>query len=553
MSERRSFLLVLALLAAQLVAFALLDRRPLNDHDPEFAGVAVQDAIQIQHAGSMGERLGVLGRRLFRHGERHPQLPQTLLAAWTGLTGWSRLHLRLSNLPWLLVLLVGTYLAARELATARTALLAMWLAGTLPLVIHMSRKWFPHLHAAALAPLALWLVLRLRDDARRQRWGPWLALGAVQGLRLYTHPIGAPDVAILYGLLALVLLAQVDGRAWIGRLLGAVAVTGLLASPALFAGAVHEDGVGLAGYLALVAHYLSADWITSGRGWMETLARLGAGLGWAALPGAALVLLLGGARAPGVLRSDPWARLLGLRLALHVPAMVLTVGNDAFLADWLLLAPDVAILAALGLARFGRGVVGLAVAQGAITLALPLLLSLSQGALVGSNGGLRALFAHSEHGGAWNTHHLLVRTPAATTAIAEALPPDTDVIGVIDLTFGAERCGMSAGAWVWEAAEPGFSALPGQDAFAEHWARTPEWRLGAERPAVIRVWAAGQDGGCTLGADTAAPLVEQARGVAERRFGEAPTVVADPAQLTLSAPRPSSEPVPGYAGALLLR
>ncbi len=129
-----------ALLAAQLVAFAVLDRRPMNDHDPEFAGVAVQDVVSIRTAHTAADKLGVLKRRLFQHSERHPQLPQALLAAWMSATGWSRLQLRLSNLPWLL-LLIGTYLAARELAEPRLALVAMWLVGTMPLVVHLSRKW----------------------------------------------------------------------------------------------------------------------------------------------------------------------------------------------------------------------------------------------------------------------------------------------------------------------------------------------------------------------------------------------------------------------------
>ncbi len=562
MSERSALVAVLALLAAQLVAFAVLDRRPMNDHDPEFAGVAVQDALAIRRATTLGQRLDVLGRRLLHHAERHPQLPQAFLAAWTGATGWSRLQLRLSNLPWLLVLLVGTYLAARELAEPRLALLATWLVGTLPLVVHMSRKWFPHLHAAALAPLALWLALRLLAPERRARWAPWLALGAIQGARLHSHPIGVPDTVVLYGLLFVLLWTRAPDRAWVIRLAAAGVVTGLVGAPALFAGAVHDDGVGLSAYVSLVGRYLSADWLLAGpRSWLGVLGPLGSAGFWAILPGALLLVLLPGAvGAARVLRSSPAARFVALAVGLQVPAVLLTVGNGGFLSDWMLLAPHVVILATLGLGALqSRALVVLAVAQGAVTLLLPIALSLHADALTPATG-VRALYAHSEHGGPWNTHHLLVRRQSPVARIAALLPPATDRIGVLDLTLGAQECAapaQMAGAWLWEPAEEGFSASPGDGAFAEAWDRTPRWVVHpepAETPAVVRIWVASQDTGpCALTAAEGVGLLEEAAGVARRRLGGQAEVLLDPAQLLISAPRPTAEPQPGYVGALLIR
>lgn len=563
MSERGALLTVLALLASQLVVFAVLDRRPMNDHDPEFAGVALRDALEIRRAPTWAMRREVLTRRLFHHAERHPQLPQAVLAAWTGATGWSRQQLRLSNLPWLLVLLLGTYLAARELAGPRLALLATWLVGTLPLVVHMSRKWFPQFHAAALAPLALWLALRLLRPGLNTRWAPWLALGAVQGLRLHAHPIGVPDVAILYGLLTLMLWTHADGRAWLLKLFAAVGLTALIGSPALFASTVHDEGVGFAHYLVLVGSFLGTDWLTGGvASWLGVARSFGWAAFWATLPGALLLVLLPGAvRAPRVLRASPGARLVALRVALHLPAVVLTVGNDGFLSDWMLLAPGVIVLATLGLGALGsRVLVVLAIAQGASTLLLPIGLSLSADALSApATSGLRGLYGRSEHGGAWNTHHLLVRSEQAPTRIAELLPPDTEQIALLDLTFRARTCGTpdtTAGAWLWEASEDWFWAIPSDDAFAEAWGRTPDWLLEPEpasRPALVRVWVASDDPGpCTVTALQEASLLEGAAGFAMQRFGGAPETLPDPAQLLLVAPRPIAEPMDGYVGGVLL-
>ena len=558
MSDRSALLAVLALLAAQLVVFAVLDRRPMNDHDPEFAGVAVQDSVSIRTAHTTADKLDVLKRRLLQHSERHPQLPQALLAAWMGVTGWSRLHLRLSNLPWLLLLLVGTYLAARELAEHRLALLAMWLVGTLPLVVHMSRKWFPHLHAAALAPLALWLALRLFREEARSRWAPWIALGAVQGLRLHTHPIGLPDVILIYGLLAVMLGSQDRGR--LGRLGVAVVLTGLIGSPALFAGDLHDDGIGLAAYLSMVGHFIAADWIAAGPSrWLEVLGAVAGKAWWAILPGVLLLVLLPGvAGARRVLAGSPKARFVALLLALQLPAAVLTVGNHGFLSDWMLLGTHMIILATLGLGALGsRALVGLAIAQGAVTLLLPLGLSLGSEA---PTSGVAALYARSEHGGAWNTHHMLMRQQPPLARVAELLPTDTPRVAILDLTLGAQRCAapdQMAGAWLWEAAEENFSAAPGDDCFAEGWGRRPELVIAPDpafRPAVVRVWAAGQDDGpCPISRPQVAGMLEEAAGVAGRRLGGATETLEDPGQTLLAAPRPSSEPQPGYVGSVLVR
>ena len=138
--------------------------------------------------------------------------------------------------------------------------------------------------------------------------------------------------------------------------------------------------------------------------------------------------------------------------------------------------------------------------------------------------------------------------------------PPPPRIAVLDLTLGGRRCAAPsemAGAWIWEPAERDFSAFPGDAAFAEAWDRTPEWVPAtddASRPAIVRVWAASEDSGpCPVKTAEAMGMLDEAAGVARRRLGGSAEVLPDPAQLLLSAPRPTSEPQLGYAGGVLVR
>ena len=240
--RRRSLLALLLFGCVSLVPWAVLDERPLNDHDPEFAGGVGPQALAFAE-GTLADKAQLLTQRLVGHEERHPQLPQTLLLAWTGVTGWSRVNVRLASLPWWLLLLLGTWLAARQLLEERLALLAAFLVGTLPVVQHMSRKWFPHFFAAALAPVALWLLLRSLRAAREEQHvdlAACLGFGVVTGLRLHCHPIGVPDAALMTGLLVVGLVRLAGLRRTAGGLGGAVVLATLLGGPALFAGSLRE-------------------------------------------------------------------------------------------------------------------------------------------------------------------------------------------------------------------------------------------------------------------------------------------------------------------------
>lgn len=487
------------------------------------------------------------------------------MLAWTGTFGWSNTSIRLSNGPWLLLLLLGTWLAARELSEPRLALLAAFLVATLPVVLHMSRKWFPHFFAAALAPLALFLLLRALHDAHRGKTGlaVFFGLGAVQGLRLHAHPIAVPDVAILFGLLigGLALL-RAPRRAWQGLGL-AVALCALIGAPALFAGSMRDGGVGFPEYVSMVWGYLSLSGLE--------LSRIPPRLAWAILPGAALFMVLPGFVGLALPGAPGWSRLgtrlIALRVLFSLPLMLVTLGNGAFVADWLFLAPDCVILCVLGMERLAsrlgeraRWLVAAALVQGLLTWVAPLVVGvmvedpLRPGALPWA----ATLWTHSEHGGTYNTHHIPIRAlqPGATLARSVAETPER--IGLLDLSWGSAGCEVppAAGAWVWEPAESGFSAMPGTDPLEEAWGRVPEWRPGDDSLNVlaVRLWqpSAANAGPCDPSDVERAALIRAAQEAAVRRLGGTATLIDDRAQWFASAPRPRSEPVPGYLDAALL-
>lgn len=534
----------------------------MNDHDPEFAGGVGPSALAWGQASYL-DRAALLRERLLQHQERHPQLPQAVLLAWTGTLGWSRAVIRLGNLPWLLLLLVGTWLLARELSEPRLALLAAFLVGTLPVVQHMSRKWFPHFFAAAAAPLAMALVLIALRQARSggvKSW-VWVALGVVQGLRLHLHPIGAPDVAITSALLLVGLWLSrqhIAALPWRG-LLGAASLAAVLGAPAVFAGATHEGGIGFSEYLRMVSGYLSPRDLS--------LHRLPLALGAAILPGAALCVVLPGlvglgvAGRPGLARLG--TRLVAARVALQIPLILVTVGNGGFLADWMLLAPDCVVLCALGLGRLtersgaGRWLYGAAIAQGVVTLLVPLGLGLAAPNALAAPPPGSALWGRSEHGGLYNTHHIPLRAPQAGAMLAAALGSPTRMLGVEDLTLATIGCDIPPGT-SWQAPADGvhFGATPGTDPLEAAWGLTPEWQRGrteGQKVSLVRLWRVSvEPEDCVVsGAEREALIASAAEHLTKTRGADAHPV-QDLAQWFVAAPRPSAEPEPGYLSAAIL-
>lgn len=538
--------LILAFAAAQLVAWTALDRRPLNDHDRFFAGPASVAVAEWQQ----GHRLAAVRRQLLGSPSRHPQLAQTTLVATAGTFGWTRPVVRLANLPWLLLFVLGTFAAARELLGPRLALLAAWLAASLPIVVHMSRKWFIHFHTAALAVVGLWLVLAIVRRRDRAGWGWWLGLGVVAGLRVHTHPVDLPDVLLGLTLVTALTVRPAGGWATASRASAAVALALLLGSPFLF-------GVGAGSGAAEAGSYAgrAAMWLDPvGRGGMSWSDGIGRALSllhdtWFMAPAAWLVIVPGLAGLLVAVReADQLQRRLLLvptvLVALQAPLALLSFRNFGYLADWLLLLVPALLLVLSGLAalapRFGaRWRVAWTVAvvgQGIATVAVPLSLSLGPTDWLElaeeEASPLARPFLSGEHGGAYDTHHLAVRQVLVGERIARALEASSDPteLGLLDLSLGL--CPPSSTSWWWppEGATP--SGGLADDLFGFIGLEMPGFSSGDDGPApptnVVRLWRATdvcEDG--DLDGRVGLALVR-----ARERFGPQATIemVRDPAE-----------------------
>jgi len=374
----RELLWILGFVGLAFVVFCALDRRPPNDHDDFYTAALADDVYAYREAGLVG-KVQILTRRMVKGpGQFHPPLAQTTLLAALGTFGPSRAMFRLTNLPFLLLLVWGTFLLASEFATRRMALLSAFVVGTLPIVVNYSRKWDVQFHAAALTPIALYLGLRALRTAPKQAWPWWIGFGVLQGLRMFTHPIVVSDVAITYAGIGILLLPV--GRRWgfpvrprIRQLLAAAGITHLLVIWYL---GVYGTVIGEPGYS--LHHYLPEK--VGGGGYMATLwwrksvfvAQLGLvidlvrevqwihlmrGTAFLMLPGilaAPILLLWRGAQT----EEERYQRWVGLLVAASVvaqlPIILLATSNKAFLNDWLFLVPSMTVLVMVALGRVGR-------------------------------------------------------------------------------------------------------------------------------------------------------------------------------------------------------
>lgn len=465
MSEgRRGLLIALVVAAGHCVLFAVLDQRPPNDHDPFYTDgsiptvLALRDAPLTAWPGLMVDH--------FLGGELHPRLAQTALVATLAVFGESVTWFRLANLPFLLLLVGGTWLVARELAV-RHAGWAAFVVATMPLAVHASRKWDLQFHAAALTPLGLWLGIRA---LRSPKLAPWVLFGAWQGLRLYVHPITAPDVALQLALFGLLSARQVQARG-LPAISSPLAAVGAGASVGCVAlGLVGEAGWALPRYLAQRAEYSEGWW------WASATAAAKAGLAvevlaevsWLHLmPPLAVVLVWGAVLAlwlalrPGSLPDDDrhhaWlvVGLLALALA-QTPAVFLAVSNQAFLGDWLFVVPGVVVAAAWGLERalagrgwLLRGIAALLVGQALFVVAVPPVLAFVGPGLLSESSwfdrGPLKLLVRSSSGRHYVTHFIPLRETTAGDDFAAAV-----------VAAGADTYERYELAW-----DPAYRALPG--------------------------------------------------------------------------------------------
>jgi hypothetical protein len=470
---------VLLLATLQLVLFAALDSRPPNDHDPFYTDSSIPWVLQLRDASPMAWP-GVLVDH-FLGGDLHPRLAQTVLVLALGLFGETATVFRLANLPFVLLLVGGTWLLARELGVRRPALAAFAIA-TLPLAIHASRKWDLQFHAAALTPLGLWLAaVALR---RRDRW-VWAMFGAFQGLRLYSHPLVLPDVALTLVLVPALGLWRGRGAPWV-RIQGpGLAVLSASVVGSLFLGVLGSAGWSLPKYLAQRGDYAQGWW------WKDADLAARAGLfvevaaefAWLHFMPPLLAVTLFGVLCAALVRLRPdgltsadravWPMLLVLVLLAfaQVPIVGLAVSNQAFVGDWLFPIPGLLVVAAWGLERglrdhpaWGRGLASIVVLQGLLVVSVPLGLGalgpdLLERADFYDQGPLK-LFVRSSSGRHYVTHHVPSRQPHPAETLAAAMQDDGfDAFEIYNLAWDPTHGGEAGchlgdpsadGGWTWE-------------------------------------------------------------------------------------------------------
>ena len=495
---RRGLAAVLAFTAFWFLLFCAVDRRLPDDHDDFYTADSTWELADLKEA-SFFEQPGILFDH-FSRGKLHPRLAQVTLVGSLSVFGRSRFVYRATNLPFLLLLVAGTWLLARELAGHRFAFLAAFATANVPMVINYSRKWDIQFHAAALTPLGLWLAIAALRSEQARSMRLWLAFGAWQGLRLYTHPIVMPDVVVTMGVVAVISIphAKVSGKSIAKTLLGVGSAAAACFAVGLYYLGIAGDVIGepeysLRRYLVHRGSYSETGW------WFESDLLAKADLSYTllaevvwlhAMPLLFALLVPGLLLLPLVLlRKSLWAgtepglRLLMMLLALptmaQIPPILLGTSNRAYLNDWVFLTPAIVILAMMGLraaavslgdgtARWSRRWAIALLVSGSLYHALPWGAFLVVGDPIAQpldyNNLILGPFTRSSSGRHYTTHHVPTRFPFAGTALAKTvaeLQPDTTQparFGLVDLTWdpsaqGSRGCHMGApedeAGWSW--------------------------------------------------------------------------------------------------------
>ena len=575
--------LALALSCLQLVAFAALDRRPPDDHDDFYTAdcipwiAALREAPHSQRPGLLLDQFG--------SGPLHPRIAQTSLVAVLAAAGPSRAAYRLANLPFLLLLVWSTALLARELGARRPGIAALAVA-VAPIVVNASRKWDIQFHAAALTPLGLYLLIAALRRGGRAGAVFWIGLGLWQALRLYSHPIVAPDVALtlILGGGLLVPTAHSLGlrpAARLGLWAAALSITAWLGlwysglAPGLVGSPPHH----FLGYIEARESYAAGWWVAEASpvAWAGLLVRMVAEISWLHLFPSGFLLLLSGLIAAAISwratdagwRRDRWLLVLPVTLAAaQIAPAVLAVSNKAFLNDWLFVLPGlVAVALRAGervfVGRIGVGLVFALLMHGAFVLAVPFVATAVGPEPVEDpawydRGPLR-LFTRSSSGRHLITHHLPSRFDSPGAVLASRLSAQADVAeearyDLYDLQWDPARGGgpgcqlgpaSDRRAWAWSWPE-GLDGVARRDPSAWPFVFEGFDRVRVGRPdqeptsteapfAVVRLWVTPTDRwasdaeACRPEARLPEGWIGAARALVAERLGPVPVqLVPDP-------------------------
>ena len=115
-------------------------------------------------------------------------LVNALLAAAGYIFGANLTLFRLFNIPFYIIIILGSYALGRRLAEKYAGLACAFAVATLPIFDNFSRKFFPQFHSAAFLVWAFVLVV----DLQAGNWKYWrgILLGVLIGLSWLSHPIG---------------------------------------------------------------------------------------------------------------------------------------------------------------------------------------------------------------------------------------------------------------------------------------------------------------------------------------------------------------------------
>jgi hypothetical protein len=431
--------LLLVVVSLPHLVWATLDTRFPDDHDGYYTAGLAEFISAWREASNPMDRVR-LPFQLMEESRHHPKLVASVLLVELGLMGATATTWRLAGLPFLWLLVVGSWLAGRQALGHRGGLMTGFVIASLPISLELTRQWHLQFQAACVGALVLAVAMLARSQPGRIRL--WGGLGVLLGIRLYLHPIALPDGLALLGALLMAILPQLRRRRW-RPLAGWVvaAATALVVSGPFFGvpGALpwwsFQDYA--AGNSALLLPLDRTNWIEM---WLPLRHALKQHV-MSEL--AVLVFVPGLLLVPICAVLAPTSRglllFLSLLVAVQLPLAYRTVGHGGFVLDWvalllpLLLLSLISLKWAISAAASRFRIVRAAVGVWSIALML-VCTSLAWVPLIAVGGRpdpvidqtpynvpILRRFLISETGGVEWTHHFPSRSAGAVAALPAAL------------------------------------------------------------------------------------------------------------------------------------